>query len=287
MSHFSLVSLLFIAVAFGLVCGDKSVESSSLDNKTEKAEENTNSVKTKRGIFNHAIPYGHNYVSYSPYAKFPGIYKGFNSLSYALTPGNAVVHSYNANYPKIYVPKPSLRPIIPPPLLVHSKPILPISSVPIYAKRFPVFFQKSVLLHRPQFVPPPFVPAIPSNIPPLNPIPISIPNVLPQSAFISQNGWKPVFSTVQSVQTPSLVNPPAVTVLPPFASSSSPSQITGSHAPNNYYLPPDSTFHSVGPQLQTFRDNGLSHSNGNLLVFSSRILIVNLKNLHFRWNLLI
>lgn len=265
MSQFLLVSLLFTAVAFGLVCGDKSVESSSLDNKTEKAEENTNSIKTKRGIFNHAIPYGRNYVSYSPYAKFPGIYKGFNSLSYALTPGNAVVHSYSANYPKIYVPKPSLRPIIPPPLLVHSKPIFPISSVPIYAKRFPVFSQ---------FVPPAFVPAIPSNIPPLNPIPISIPNVLPQSTLISQNGWKPVFSTVQSVQTPS----PAVTVLPPFASPSSSSQITGSHAPNNYYLPPDSTYHSVGPQLQTFRGNGLTHANGNLLAFSSRLLIENSRN---------
>lgn len=269
MRQLLLVSLAFIALAINLVGGDESVDNSSKD--SDKSEENLNTVKTKRGIYNHAIPYGHNYVSYSPYAKFPGIYKGLNAPGFTLTPGNAVIHSYNVNYPKIYVSKPAIRPIIPPPspLLFHPKPILPVSSASIYAKRFPVFVQKSVYVHRPQVAPhftvPPFVPAIPA---PVHSVPIS--NTLPQSTLISQDGWKPVFSAVHSVQNPSFISPPAVTVLPPFPTSNSPSQPTGSslaHTPNNYYLPPDQSLHGVGPQSHTLSDDGLSHANGNFFLY--------------------
>lgn len=259
------VSLAFIALAINLVSGDQSVEKSSID--SDKSDENSNSLKTKRGIYNHAIPYGHKYVSYTPYAKFPGIYKGFNTPGFTLTPGNAVIHSYNVNYPKIYLPRPAIRPIIPPPsppLLFHSKPILPVSSAPIYAQRFPVFVQKSVYVPpAPHFTVPSFVPAVPASIRPLNPITIS--NTLPQSTLISQDGWKPVFSA-HDAQNPLFVNPPAVTVLPPFPTSNSPSQLAGSslgHTPNNYYLPPDQSLHGVESHPHTLTNDGLSHANGN------------------------
>lgn len=263
MSQLLLVSLAFIALAINLVGGDQSVEKSSLD--SDKSEENSNSLKTKRGIYNHAIPYGHNYLSYTPYAKFPGIYKGLNAPGFTLTPGNAVIHSYNVNYPKIYLPR---RPIIPPPsppLLFHSKPILP----PIYAKRFPVFAHKSVYVHPPapvvpHFTVPSFVPAAPA----LNPIAIF--NALPQSTLISQDGWKPVFSAVckSCNQNPLFVNPPAVTELPPFPTSNSPSQLAGSslgHTPNNYYLPPDQSLHGIESHPNSLSNDGLSHANGNFL----------------------
>lgn len=284
-----LVTLLLTALAINLVCGEKSEESPSSDNQTSESEENTNSVKTKRGIYNYAIPYGHNYLSYTPYAKFPGIYKGFHGPSYAITPGNAITHSYNVNYPKIY--KPASIPL-PPPLLLHSRPVAAtVPSFSIYAKRFPAFVQKSVPVHRPifpapvvpqfatapvvphfastpvvpQFAAAPIVPALPSHVRPLNPIPVA--SVIPQPSLISQDGWKPIFSTVPTAQTPSFISQPAGTVLPPFANS--PTHLTPNvaHAPNNYYLPPDASLHGIGPQTPTFSHGLSAQANGKFTQF--------------------
>lgn len=212
-----LLLLVIILLSINLVYSDKNVEKTS-----GKVEES--SVKTKRGINRYASDlsypvYGRTFTRYIPAYKSP-------VATYALTPGNAVVHSFNVNYPKVFLPK---RPItIPtPPILYHAKPILP--PVSIYANRYPVFVHKPVLVHKPIV---PIVPFIQQpHIHTVNP---SIPSVLPQPTLVSQSGWRPIFSALPNVQ-PTYINPPAVTVLPPSNPLPTTSQ---TQTPNNYYLPP-------------------------------------------------
>ncbi|XP_053697131.1 uncharacterized protein LOC128744289 [Sabethes cyaneus] len=91
-------------------------------------------LKKKRGLYHglpgYSIPLGASlYKPYhaSPYAKFPGFYKGYGALSpgFALFPGGATVASYQRNFPKlpaVYTP-PYL-----PPLGVQSTVLRPVSS---------------------------------------------------------------------------------------------------------------------------------------------------------------
>ncbi|XP_055611649.1 uncharacterized protein LOC129758212 isoform X2 [Uranotaenia lowii] len=65
-------------------------------------------VKKKRGLYHglpgFAIPLGHRPYHPSPYAKFPGFYRGFGGAlppGYALFPGSATVTSYQRNFPKV------------------------------------------------------------------------------------------------------------------------------------------------------------------------------------------
>lgn len=231
-----------ILLSIQLVCSDENVENETESKISEEVEEN--SVKTKRGIHGYASDlgyplYGRTFTRYTPYARFPTVYKS-PVASYALTPGNAIVHSYSVNYPRVFLPKPVIRPAIPaPPVLYHPKPI-----VPIYANRYPVFVHKPVVLQKPiiptvpQFSP--FVPAIPPHIHSVNPI--AVPSVLPQPTLVSQDGWRPIYSPLPNVQ-PTHINPPAVTVLPPSNPLPTTSQ---TQAPNNYYLPPGPSTHSTG-----------------------------------------
>lgn len=188
------------------------------DGRSIKIEQNVNSVKTKRGIhgFSSGLRYSIPYYAerYTPYAKFPGIYKGPISPTYTLNPGNAVTHSFNVNYPKVFIPRPAITPV-----LYHAKPILPAPSVPIYATSFPIF--QPTVIHRVP-LPSSSLPHIHYNIQSVSPI--------PQPNLISQDGWRPIFSSVPSVI-------PSSTILPPSISP----QITtsgGTQPPNNYYLPP-------------------------------------------------
>lgn len=176
----------------------------------DKVDEN--SVKTKRGIHGYASRIG-----------YPIYGQGFTR--YTLTPGNAVVRNVFVNYPKVF------RPAIPPPVLYHPKPILP-----IYANRYPVF------VHRPPvIVQKPIVPVFPSSTSTFPPHiytvnSIADPNVLPQPTLISQNGWKPIFQHTHINQQQGL---------PPLPTSSQ------SETPYNYYLP-------QSPSIQ--RDIGFSQS---------------------------
>ncbi|XP_031624088.1 uncharacterized protein LOC116341271 [Contarinia nasturtii] len=247
------VTFLFVTLVY---C---SVENKSEDEKSVKIEES--STKTKRGIhgygsggFSYPLPV---FGRYSPYARYPG-----SVTNYALTPGNAVVHSFNVNYPKVIVSK--IRPAISPQILIQSKPVLP-----VYANRYPVFFQKSII-QKPiasivpvsQFSTPAFISSssphihtvntspsssphihtvntIPSSSPHIHNVnPIAIPNNLPQPTLISQDGWRPVFSSVQNVQS-NPINPPAVTVLPPLNPSHLSTGPSLTQMSKNYYLPPD------------------------------------------------
>lgn len=249
-----------------------------IKNKSEKVGEN--SVKTKRGIQLHSYPvYGHGYQRYTPYAKFPTIYKS-PIATYAISPGNAFVHSFNVNYPKVFLSKPVIRPAIPPPILYHPKPVLPLPSVPIYANRYPVF------VHSPAIVPKPivpistvpqfssFIPAIPPHIHTVSPV--AVPSVLPQPTLISQDGWKPISTTVPNGQH-THIHQPAVTVLPPLNPTqlSVPSQ-TQPH--NNYYLPP-------GPSFQ--QDIAFAQPTGNFnccMILISVYTTVFCKILRISWN---
>lgn len=203
-----LLLLLVILFSINSVYSDENVE---IDQKTSKDVDEI-SVKTKRGLpYNLGYPiYGRTFTRYIPSGipLIPNTYKN-PVATYALTPGNAVVHSFNVNYPKKF-----LRPT--PPILYHAK--LPLPSVPIYANRYPIFVPKPVFVHKP---------ILPIPVVPMNP---SIPSVLPQPTLVSQSGWRPIFSTLPNAQ-PAHINPPSVTVLPPSTTSQS-------QTPNNYYLPP-------------------------------------------------
>lgn len=264
-------------LATSLVCGEQSDKNRSVDKKPVSGDESLNTVKTKRGI-PYLPPYpSHSRYTQSPYARFPGIYRNpFNPFAptYALTPGNAVVHSYSASYPKVFVPKPVLRPAIRPPVYV-SRPILPLPSVPYYANRYPVFVQKPGVIPRPivpvptvpQFAVPSFVSSIPQNPVPVQfpaPAPVAFPSSFPSPTLVAQNGWNPSYNSIPSVQAPP-PNPPAASILPPFGSANiANAQIPQRpHRPSNYYLP-------VGPSpsqdvaTRSFHD-GSSHSNGRLI----------------------
>lgn len=205
-----LLFLVIILLSINFVFSDENVE---MDRKTLEEVEKT-SVKTKRGIKGYASDmYGRTFTRYVPsYGDSP---------TYALTHGNAVIHSFNINYPKVFLTK---RPttISTPSILYHTKPIFPQPS--IYANRYPVFVHKPVIVHKPLF---PTVPQFttPTFIP-------STPSVLPQPTLVSQNGWRPIFSAAPNVRP---INPPAVTVLPPANPLPTISQ---TQTPNNYYLPP-------------------------------------------------
>ncbi|XP_055309971.1 uncharacterized protein LOC129573486 [Sitodiplosis mosellana] len=235
--------VLIALVSISLVCGDERVENETEGKISEETEES--SVKTKRGIHGYASDLGYPLYSraftrYTPYARFPTVYKT-PVATYALTPGNAIVHSFNVNYPKVLLPKPVIRPAVVSPVLYHPKPILP--SVPIYANRYPVFVNKPVIVQKPiiptvpQYSTSAFIPAIPPHIHTVNPL--AVPSVLPQPTLVSQDGWRPIFSALPNDQH-THINPPAVTVLPPSNPLPTTSQ---TQTPNNYYLPP-------GPSIQ-------------------------------------
>lgn len=297
-----LVSLVIAVFAIALVCGDEKVE----PQEESSVKEIDSSVKTKRGIYNYVVPgYGHGYA----YPRYPGAYRHGLPPGYTLTPGNAVVHSFNANYPKVFLPRPVLRPAIPPPVLIPSKPILPLAHVPVYANRYPVFLQKPLLVRKP-IVPLPHVSTVvpslhhvPTIVPSFNhvptvvpqfahfpaavpsfpqgptvvpthfhsvaslPIPVGVPNALNQPSLISQDGWKPIFSSVSPLSQGPHVHQPAVTVLPPLGPSHLPAA-SASPATNNYYLPPDPAAHDVNAYSG---NEELHQANGNLFgsIFSN------------------
>lgn len=236
----------FTILTASLTFGDRGVQSDE-NKKSIKFEENVKSPKAKRGIR----------YAYSPRFRAPyslGYFKNPFSPTYAITPGNAVVHSYNVNYPKVYTQRLLSRPaFLPPPApaALLPKPIVPVPSVPFYANRYPIFVQKPFGIPKP-IVPVPSItqftmPNLFSNIPPhihaTNPLQIPLPvpnsfvNVVQPLPLFSQNGWKPVHSPISGVQSVP-INSPTVTILPPIGSLNvATSSLT--HRPNNYYLPPD------------------------------------------------
>lgn len=280
-------------IASSLVCGDRNVKNiaDTIDEKSEKVDEKMNSVKIKRGI--HAYPNGLTYTlpssfhTYNPYAKFPGIYKsGIHPIAphYALTPGNAVTHSFSANYPRFYLPpKPVLRAPIPTQFLV-PKPIVPVP--PVYANRYPVFVPKPAIIprpiiplaHVPQFtvpsvvstphvhttvsapVPIPLPVAVPASIP--TPASIPFPSAIPPQTFISQNGWRPTFSSGPSVVQSSHPNTPSLTILPPFGPSNNLVASNHIQRPSNYYLPTEPLQDVATRSAQI----GLNHANLGRLI---------------------
>lgn len=257
-----------------LVCCDQSVQmnqqvnekSNEVQQQNQNFESNPNSIKTKRGIHGFAgLRYlppaysGVNYIRHTPYSSFPGrIYTRPAGPSYTLAPGNAVVHSYNANFPRVLYPRPVLRPALPAP------------PVPVYTHRYPVFVQKPFVVPKPivplppvtQFAVPNFLSTIPSpHVHSAHPVPVPVPfplqggvGVLPQSTIISQNGWKPFYSSIPSSSTvPSLF--PSHSHLN-LASPSHP------HRPSNYYLPADPLpAHDIPAHAHSTHD-ALSHENG-------------------------
>ncbi|XP_055546352.1 adhesive plaque matrix protein [Wyeomyia smithii] len=101
-------------------------------------------LKKKRGLY-HGLP-GYSiaigagaYRPYhsSPYAKFPGFYKGYSgalSPGYALFPGGATVASYQRNFPRIPVYTPQYLP----PLGVPSTVLRPVTNFAALAPAAPV-----------------------------------------------------------------------------------------------------------------------------------------------------
>lgn len=276
MRKFILIVITAILAA-SLVCGENTSEpNESVAKNAVKIDENVNTVKTKRGI-TYLPPYP-SYSRYnpSPYSRFPGFYRNpYNPFAptYALTPGNAVVHSYSASYPKVYVSKPVYRPAIPPPILVH-KPLFSqsVPSIPVYANRYPVFVPKPAVISKPivpvstvpQYTVSNFVPtnSLPVGVPASPSVPITFPQQ-PSNTLISPNGWRPVYTSVPSVQA-APINPPTASILPPFSSSN----LVASNIPqrpSNFYLPVgQSTLRDAGTRSS---QDGLTHSNGR---FTSR-----------------
>lgn len=261
-----------ILVATSLVCSDESVKNSDTasaaaitgdDKSTTKVDENAeNTVKTKRGIhiasgLTYTVPPS-SYSRYNPYARFPGIYRAYNPIAsfnphYVLTPGNAVVHSFSATYPRLYLPpKPVLRPAIPSPVLVPR---------PVYANRYPVFVPK------PGVIPRPIVPV--SNVPQFSvqstpphihttvsaPGHIAFPSNAQPPTFIGQNAWRPSLSPVPSAQ-----QTPSLTVLPPFNSANLASSNL-IQRPNNFYLPANPLQQDVATRSAQIAQVGLTHAN--------------------------
>lgn len=226
---------LTILFLFSTVFCDTNGENKSADGNLVKNERNIISTKTKRGI--HGYTSDLNYYSsvygprYFPYAKFPGHYR--------ISPGNAIVQSYNVNYPKVILPK-VIRPAIPQPILIHSKPVLPpLPAAPVYANRYPLFINKPVFQKPivpiasavPQFVAPIHFPSSSPHIHTVNPITVS--NIAPQPSL----EWRPIYSSVSNIPN----SPPAITVLPPLNPSHLSSGQSLSQMSKNYYLPPDPT----------------------------------------------
>lgn len=274
-----------------LVFCDQNEQSNSVNQKSNEVQQNQNfdsnqnSIKTKRGIHGFAgLRYlppapaysGLNYFRHTPYHNFPGrFYTRPAGPSYTLAPGNAVVHSYNANFPRVIYPRPVLRPSIPaplpPPVFIQPKPIVP--SVPVYTHRYPVFVPRPIAPLPPvtQFSVPNFVPSFPSpHFHAAHPVPVPAPVPLPfhggvvqPSTIISQNGWKPLYSSIPSIPSPQPA--PAAPFIPAhshlnLASSSHPQR------PSNYYLPADPLpAHDVHAHAHAHAHsahNELSHENG-------------------------
>lgn len=217
-----LLVTVLIASLLCIASCDESVENESKDSKVEE-----NSVKKKRSY--------HGF--YGPYTRYTSIFKTPVS-TYALTPGNAIVHSFNVNYPKVFLPKPVARPILPPPVLYHTKPTLSIPSVPIYANRYPVFVQSPVVYQKPfsTLPSPAFIPSAPA-------IPPSYPGFLPQS---TSDGWRPIYSSAPYFPH-THINQPSNTVLPPLNPTHLPAP-SQTQTPNNYYLPPSQSIQQQDPQ---------------------------------------
>lgn len=277
----TLTFTIFITLVF---CDHSEQTVSSVNEKPNEVQQNQNigtnenSVKAKRGIHGFAgLRYlppapaysGLNYIRHTPYHSFPGrIYTRPGGPGYTLAPGNAVVHSYNANFPRVIYPRPVLRPAIPaplpPPVFIQPKPIVP--SVPVYTHRYPVFVPKPIVPISPpvtQFAVPNFVSTIPSpHVHAAHPVPVPVPlpfhgGVLPQSTIIAQNGWKPLYS---------IPNPQPAPAVPFFPAHNHLNLASSSHPPrpSNYYLPADplpTHEHHVHAHTHSTHD-GLSHENG-------------------------
>lgn len=269
-----------------LVFCDQSVQASSLSKKSADVQQNADSIKTKRGIHGFAglryLPpapayIGHNHIKHTPYSSFPGrIYTRPAGPAYALTPGNAVVHSYNAHYPRIY---PRLRPSIPapfpppppPPVFIHSKPIVP--SVPVYTNaRYPVFVQKPFVVPRPIVpLPPPVTQfAVPNfvstHIPTAHSLPVPLPPFpLQPTTIISENGWKPLYSPIPSIHSP--IPTSTIPFAPPSHSHLNLAPSNPSiHRPSNYYLPVDPL-----PPAHDVTAHSANHENGTVFLFKMQI----------------
>lgn len=276
------IVVITVILATSLVYGEKSAKTKPIDTKSVRIDENTNTVKSKRGITYLPSYPSHVRYSQSPYSRFPGIHRNpFNPFapSFALTPGNAVIHSYSASYPK-YVPKPVFRPAIPPPPppVFAPRPIIPVSAGSVYSNRYPVFVPRpqSVIprpivpvSNIPQFSVPNYVSSIPTHsVPVPYPVPVSAPSPVPvafpssinsQSQFIAQNGWKPFYQP--NIQAPS-AHQPSVSILPPYTSANlANAQIP--QRPAHYYLPAGPSA-SQDVATRSFHDGFTQHTNGKL-----------------------
>nr|XP_019534319.1 protein app1-like [Aedes albopictus] len=168
--------------------------------------------KNKRGLYHglhgYAVPLGvglHRPYHPSPYAKFPGLYKGLGGVlppGYALFPGSASVTSFHRNFPKVpavYAPNyypafgvpatgvvrpvTSLSPVAPVAPLAPAFPAIP--QIP--AAQAPVYIPLGTPQQTSFFATYPQKPFIPVAIPaPEKP---KFPVVVPQ---------KPVFTTVSN-----------------------------------------------------------------------------------------
>lgn len=239
-----------------LVCCDQSVQTNLVNeqiNKQSNVHQNSESIKTKRGTHGFAgLRYlppapsynGLNYIRHTPYSSFPGrIYTRPAGPAYALTPGNAVVHSYNVNYPRIYHRlRPSIPAPLPPTVLIHTKPIVP--PVPVYPiNRYPVYVPRPIvpLPPVPQFGVPNFLPTIPPHVHTANsiPVPIPVPFPLQPTPFISENGWKPLYSPIPTISN--AIPTQTIPHIPHISSHSHLNLVSPSppHRPSNFYLPVD------------------------------------------------
>lgn len=248
--------LLLAGLISGVIC-----EASTADTNNS----NSTSTKTKRGIFN--LGYGgiHPGLQYafaqpphapvltyglskpflvSPYAKFPGLVKGLvpsptliQPPQFAITPGDAVVSSYNVNYPRYPIlpqkpilfgstlPRP-LIPTVPTTVVVPQKPIIPV-AVPAFSNHVPLFSPKPPFTPTYSFVP--SIPAAPAAFP-IQPqiIPIPLPAQPPTVSTIpatttfftntQSDPWRPVI--VANPTPTTTFNRPAISLLPPYGGGS-------------------------------------------------------------------
>lgn len=226
MNRFLVIALFATLLIANVVCIEnenndqniKSIENNDVEND-QSVENDGDSIKTKRGIIGYYTLPSPGLTKY----RFPGFYKGLASPGYTLSPGSASVHSFSVNYPKVYYPKPVLRPAFPSPAVFHTKPIY-------YANRYP----------HPFFVPKPVIP-VAAPQPAFLPAP-------PQPAFLPappQPAFLPAPPQPAFLPAP---HQPAFLPAPTFPTSFAP---TPAFAPSFLPFGPTPLPHPIGSTLHT------------------------------------
>lgn len=287
MKPYLVIICLSILLASSAFAADDSKPNSSVENEPVAPVINDETIKQKRGIIGHSA---------FPYTPVPSIglhrYPIAKVAQYHITPGSAASYSYSINYPKVLHPRPFYRhaflpapapypvhapapyPVhapapVPSPVLFHNRPILQAPApahIPfsLYGERYPVLAHKPITPIEAPFSYAP--PVVHSNIlPPVNSDafglrPHIIPNAIPHSTIVSQDGWRPLSTPIHTPTISVHSAKPAINILPPIATQHS----AGGglvQRPSNFYLPVDT------PQFQDATPHSheaLIHADGSL-----------------------